>query len=153
MTPLPSVARPPAQLINVNWLVAGLVTIFLLGAGLLLLRSGDDPSALNTAARNGTPVPASTPSQVQAPPSTNSTGPVQGKAITPIQPGQFPDFVGADLVSTLAVLRENQMNYVIIEVADRETPRGLVMSQSPRAGSRAGADSAITIVVSAGVPQ
>jgi cytoskeletal protein RodZ len=152
MTPLPSVSRPPAQLINVNWLVAGLVTIFLLGAGLLLLRSDDDPSTLNTA-RNGTPVAASTPSQVQAPPSTNPTGPVQGKAITPIQPGQFPDFVGADLVSTLSVLRENQMNYVIIEVADRNTPKGLVMSQSPRAGSRAGADSAITLVVSAGVPQ
>src|SRR6266550_6510093 len=26
ITPLPSVSRPPAQLINVNWLVAGLVT-------------------------------------------------------------------------------------------------------------------------------
>src|SRR3990170_8288957 len=37
MTPLPSMSRPPAQMINVNWVVAGIVALFLLGAGLLLL--------------------------------------------------------------------------------------------------------------------
>jgi beta-lactam-binding protein with PASTA domain len=45
------------------------------------------------------------------------------------------------------------MNYVIIEVANRNTPKGLVMSQSPGAGARAGPDSAVTLLVSAGVPQ
>src|ERR687896_2076991 len=42
IAPLPSVARPPAQMINVNWVVAGLVAVFLLGAGVLLLNSGPD---------------------------------------------------------------------------------------------------------------
>jgi hypothetical protein len=150
ITPLPTVARPPAQLINVNWVVAGLVTLFLLGAGLLLLRSGDDPVGTTGVETQASP-PAN--GQVQAPPITSSNVPAQGKAIGPIRPGQFPDFVGADLASTLAVLRDNQMNYVIIEVANRNTPKGLVMSQSPGAGARAGPDSAVTLVVSTGAPQ
>jgi len=154
ITPLPTVTRPPAQLINVNWVVAGLVTLFLLGAGLLLLRGGDDPTTItDTGNRDGQTATPNGNSQVQAPPITNPTGPVQGKAIGPIRPGQFPDFVGADLASTLAVLRDNQMNYVIIEVSNRNTPKGLVMSQSPSAGARAGPDSAVTLVVSTGVPQ
>jgi cytoskeletal protein RodZ len=155
ITPLPTVVRPPSQMINVNWVVAGLVTLFLLGAGLLLLGSGDNSAEVsdggNTSAQtNASPSPSS---QVQAPPVSGPTGPVQGKAIGPIRPGLFPDFVGADLASTLAVLRDNQMNYVIIEVANRTTPKGLVVSQSPSAGSRAGPESAVTLVVSTGPPQ
>src|SRR5438034_1636912 len=63
VTPLPTVARPPAQVINVNWVVAGLVTIFLVGAGLLLLRSGNSSATLDSPARtSSTPVsPAANP--------------------------------------------------------------------------------------------
>jgi beta-lactam-binding protein with PASTA domain len=61
--------------------------------------------------------------------------------------------VGADLVSAMTVLRDNQMNYVIVEYANRTTPKGLVISQSPGAGSKAGPDSAVTLYVSAGVPR
>jgi hypothetical protein len=157
ITPLPTVVRPTSQLINVNWVVAGLVTLFLLGAGLLLLGSGDDSTVTgDPAAQTNGQTASASPSpagQVQAPPVSSPTGPAQGKAIGPIRPGQFPDFVGADLASTLAVLRDNQMSYVIIEVANRTTPKGLVISQSPGAGSRAGPDSAVTLVVSAGLPQ
>lgn len=156
ITPLPTVTRPPAQLINVNWVVAGLVAIFLLGAGLLLLRSGDDTAAVDTR-RGDTPANApagnSPGGQVQAPAASSPSGPVQGRAISPIRPGQFPDFVGADLVSALAVLRDNQMNYVIVEFANRTTPKGLVISQSPDAGAKANPDSAVTLYVSAGVPR
>ena len=153
ITPLPTVTRPAAQLINVNWVVAGLVTLFLLGAGLLLLRGGDDPAAITPPRSDGQSAAPNGNGQVQAPPVTNPASPAQGKAIGPIRPGQFPDFIGADLASTLAVLRDNQMNYVIIEVSNRNTPKGLVMSQSPGAGARAGPDSAVTLVVSAGLPQ
>jgi serine/threonine-protein kinase len=88
--------------------------------------------------------------QVQAPPVTNSAGPATGKAIAPIRPGQYPDFVGADLVSSLAVLRDNDMNYVIIQVNSDSVPAGLVISQSPAAGGSASDGSAITLVVSRG---
>jgi cytoskeletal protein RodZ len=155
ITPLPTVVRPTSQLINVNWIVAGLVTLFLLGAGLLLLNSGDNSadvdepgSATNQAAASPSP-----PSQVQAPAVSSPTGPAQGKAIGPIRPGMFPDFVGADLASTLAVLRDNQMNYIIIEMPNRSTAKGLVVSQSPGAGARANPEAAVTLVVSTGSPQ
>jgi hypothetical protein len=152
MTPLPTVSRPPAQLINVNWVVASLAAIFLLGAGLLLLRGGDEPTAVlgSQGAGDQTTVPSSPSTQVQAPPVTSAGGPAQGEPIGPIRPGEYPDFVGADLASALAVLTDNQMAYVIVEVTNAQTPEGLVISQSPDEGSSAGPNDSITLVVSAG---
>jgi cytoskeletal protein RodZ len=154
MAPLPTVTRPAAELINVNWLVAGLVAIFLLGAGLLLLRSGDDPaltSPLSEAAGSSTSRTETTAGgAVDAPPSSNPTGPIQGKAISPIRPGLYPDFVGADLPSSLSVLYENQMNFVIVAVYNNDTPEGLVISQKPAEGAKANDDTAITLTVSKG---
>jgi hypothetical protein len=157
ITPLPTVTRPQQQLINVNWLVAALVAIFLLGAGLLLLRSGDDSAVTDSPqlaetipGQNGAAIgPGGT---VQAPMSS-ANAPVQGKAIGPIRPGQFPDFVGADVASSMAVLRDNQMNFVIIEYANRSVPKGIVIGQSPEGGSKASTDSTITLHVSLGTPQ
>jgi len=155
ITPLPTVTRPPAQLINVNWVVAGVVALFLLGAGLLLLNGGEDPAVVDqraqqAAAQGQTTSPTT---QVQAPSPTNGDTPVQGKAITPIQAGRFPDFVGADLVSAYAVLRDNQLNFVVIEYANRTVPKGIIISQSPGAGGKADTNTAITLHVSTGAPQ
>jgi hypothetical protein len=152
--PLPTVTRPPAQMINVNWVVAGVVALFLVGAGLLLLNGGDNTSTVPGTTGQQTTLPQTTSSgQVQAPTAAGNDTPVQGKPIGAIRPGVFPDFVGADLAATLAVLRDNQLNYVIIEFANRTTPKGIVISQTPSAGSKASNDKAITIYVSAGVPQ
>jgi cytoskeletal protein RodZ len=154
IAPLPTMVRPPPQqLLNVNWLVAGLVAVFLLGAGLLVLRSGEDTTPIGTtAATTAVSSAASTTNggQVQAPPLTNSAAPVQGKAISAVRPGQYPDFVGADLVSSLAVLRDNDMNYVIIEASSASVAKGIVISQSPAAGGKADNGTAITLVVSKG---
>jgi cytoskeletal protein RodZ len=153
ITPLPTVSRPPAELINVNWLVAGLVAIFLLGAGLLLLRSGNDPvatSPLDEVASTSRTDTTTSGGAVDAPPSSGATGPVQGKAIGPIRPGVYPDFVGADLPSSLSVLYDNDMNFVIVEVYSEDVPEGLVISQKPAAGAKADADTAITLNVSKG---
>ena len=154
VAPLPNVSRQPAQMISVNWIVAGLVAIFLLGAGLLLLQSNGDGTL--TTPSNGqsdlaTTSPISGPgSQVQAPPLATSNEPVQGSQIGPIRPGQLPDFVGADLASSLAVLRENQISYLIVEFADDATPRGIVVDQDPDAGSNSDQGTAITLYVSDG---
>jgi hypothetical protein len=152
IAPLPSVMRPQAELINVNWLVAGLVAIFLVGAGLLLLRGGESPATTGTLPSNATASRGETSSggSVQAPAVSNPTGPIQGKAIGPMRPGQYPDFVGADLPSSLSVLYDNQLNFLIIAVHTSDTPAGLVMSQSPGAGTKADENSAITLVVSRG---
>jgi hypothetical protein len=138
--------------INVNWLVAGLVAIFLLAAALLLLRGGGDSGNDNLNSLQTTPNAASTTTggQVQAPPASDTAATVQGKAIGPIQPGKFPDFVGSDLASALAVLRDNQMNYVIIETASANVPRGIVMKQTPGSGSKSTGNAAVYLTVSTG---
>ena len=156
ITPLPSVSRPPARMINFNWVVAALVAVFLVGALLLLLNSGDDtplvatPSGQNANANQPTTTQGGT---VQAPPAAQQAAPVQGKAIAPIRPGEYPDFVGADLPSAQAVCRENQMNCVIVQLFDRSVPRDIVIRQTPGPGSKSGPDSSITLYVSKGPPQ
>lgn len=157
ITPLPSVSRPPEQLINVNWLVAGLVAIFLLGAGLLLLQTDSDAGGVPTdqlvqqqalAAQNASSTSAG--GQVEAPPVTSAQAPTTGKAIAPTRPGQYPNFIGADLDSSMAVLHDNDMNYVVIQVYNDQVAKDIVISQSPEPGSDAGEDSALSLIVSRG---
>jgi cytoskeletal protein RodZ len=157
LAPLPSVSRPPEQLINVNWLVAGVVAIFLLGAGLLLLRTDQGESGLPAdqlaqqqqlaAVQN---VSTSAGGQVEAPPITSNAEPVKGKAIAPTRPGQYHNFIGADLSSAMAVLRDNDMNYLIIQVYNQDVSKDLVISQSPPPGGEATPESAVYLIVSRG---
>jgi transcriptional regulator with XRE-family HTH domain len=156
ITPLPMVEKPPEQLINVNWLVAGLVAIFLLGAGLLLMRTGSgdpgvDPATLTQQqAALSQNVSTSAGGQVQAPPATTGDAPVQGKTIAPARPGEYPNFVGADLPSAMTVLRDNDMNYFIIQVYSDTVPKDIIISQSPAAGGKASSDSAVYLISSRG---
>jgi len=153
IAPLPTVASAPAQLINVNWLVAGLVALFLFGAGLLLLRSSDNPAVTDLRSNTSAEESTSPTSPVQGPAVSSQSGPAQGKAITTAQPGRFPDFVGADITSAFAWLRDNQLAYVIVEVTDRSAPKGIVIRQAPSAGAPAAGDAAITLTISAGPAQ
>jgi cytoskeletal protein RodZ len=154
ITPLPSVSRPAAPMINVNWLVAGLVMLFLFAAGLLLLQGGEEPAVVSESPRP-TAVPNSNSQvlggQTQLPSQPNQNAPAQGKTIGPAPAGQFPDFVGADLASSLAVLAGNRMSYAIIEAPSESTPKGIVISQKPSSGSRSDG-ATITLVVSSGPP-
>ena len=150
ITPLPTVSRPPSQLINVNWLVAVLAVLFLGGAALLLLNSGDG-SAVTTSPRTaqGGGSALTTPGQGAPLPSLNL--PIaQGKVIGPVRPGVFPDFVGADKPSAEAVLRDNDISYIIVESVNKNVAKGLVISQAPAAGAKAAAGATITLYVSAG---
>lgn len=150
ITPLPAVNRPPAQMINVNWLVAGVVMLFLLGAGVLLLGGGNDTLAVPEQQRPATAAVTGQAAPSTAPASPAGGAPVQGKPIDPIRPGQLPDFVGADLPSSLAVLRDNQIAYVILEVPHGSVARGLVISQAPDSGSKVNGATGVTLVVSTG---
>ncbi len=152
MAPLPSVSRPAAPMINVNWVVTGLVAIFLVGAALLLLRGGGNggltpPSNGNQI--NGTLVTSNQTSGVESVGTFSADAPVQGKQIGPIRPGVVTDFVGADLASAKAFLRDNQTNYVIVEYIDKQ-PRGIVVKQSPNAGASSKDNTTIILYVSAG---
>ena len=61
-----------------------------------------------------------------------------------------PNFVGAELNSALAVLTDNDMNYLVIQVYSDDVAKDLVISQSPGAGNDVDENSAVYIVASLG---
>jgi cytoskeletal protein RodZ len=153
ITPLPTISRPATHVVNMNLVIGVAMAVFLLGAALLLFSTGNDTTAIADQPRiSQTIQTGGAAQQVIQPPlaATATGGQVQGKAIAPVQPGIIPNFVGADENSALAVLRDNQMNYVVIGVADKNTAKGLVTSQTPDPGSRSATDTAITLLVSRG---
>jgi cytoskeletal protein RodZ len=153
ITPLPTITRPPAHVMNVNWIVGGLVGLFLLGSAFLLFNTGNNPATVAGQPRVSQTITTGGAAQqvIQPPPAASTSGTqAQGKSITPVQPGVVPDFVGANEESALAFLRDNQMNYVVISVPDKTTPKGLVSSQTPDPGAKSGSDTAITLLVSRG---
>lgn len=156
IAPLPTVTRAPQQLINVNWVVTGLVAVFLIGAALLLLRGGGDdplttPGGTNGLGTNPTTGPSSTiGSQVQIPSVSGSTTAATGRQIGPASPGELPNFVGADVASSRAILTANQIRYTIIEYVDSKTARGIVVDQTPDGGSKTNDGAMVTLYVSAG---
>lgn len=152
ITPLPSISRPAGHVMSMNWVVAGGVGAFLLGAAFLLFSAGGDTAAIADQPRLAQTVTASGSSQqvIQPPPAaTPQPGQVQGRPIS-VQAGVIPDFVGADEASALAVLRDNQVPYVVIAVAHKTQPKGLVISQVPDAGAKATAELSVTLLVSRG---
>jgi cytoskeleton protein RodZ len=152
ITPLPTVSRPVGHQMSMNWVIAGTVAVFLIAAGVLLAQAGGDTAAVGNQPRLSQTITSGGAAQVIQPPAAaTAAGPgVQGKAIAPVQPGVVPNFVGADEASALAVLRDNRMNYVVIAVPDKNTPAGLIASQTPDPGSKAGQDTAVTLLVSRG---
>ena len=127
-----------------------LAVIFLGGAALLLLNTGDGSAVTatprTTQGGNGT---LTTPGQGAALPALNLPL-AQGKVIGPVRPGLFPDFVGADKPSAEAVLRDNDLSYIIVESVNKNVAKGIVISQAPAAGAKAAAGATITLYVSAG---
>lgn len=153
IAPLPTVTRPPQQLLNINWVVTGFVVIFLIGAGLLLLRGGgDDDLTSSGLPTNGTSVAgvSSTVGGQVTLPSVTGSATTTGKQIGPTAPGELPNFVGADVASTRAFLTANQIRYTIIEYADAKAAKGIVVDQTPDGGSKANGGSTVTLYISAG---
>src|SRR4051812_37467757 len=95
ITPLPTVTRPTTQTFNLNFVVAGLVAVFLIGAALLLFRGGGDPATTvqPSVTRSNTAVAgsASPSSSVIASSSPVPAAAAPGKTIGPVRPGLFPD--------------------------------------------------------------
>lgn len=147
---MPVMGRSASSMFDMSWLVAGLVALFVLGGGLLFIQSRDNGISPPPVMAANQDVSTFAGGQVQAPPITVGSGPVQGRAIGPIRPGEYPEFTGADLASALAILRDNDMNYVIVEVLNEHIAKGLVIRQYPGSGAEAKPESAITLVVSRG---
>jgi len=170
VAPLPEISRPTTPGLSINWVVAGIVVLFLLAAGLLLYRSGGSegegggviPNRPTEAPTTESVVEAAPPPvepTIEAPPAETPIGEVsptetlpveqpQGRPIEPTEPGIVPDFDGAALDAALAVLQDKTMDYVLVEVENRDVPEGLVFDQSPAPGSELQGDESVTLVVS-----
>jgi cytoskeletal protein RodZ len=175
VSPLPEVSHPSTPGFSINWVVAGIVVLFLLAAGLLLYRSAPEGEGGGLIPHKPTAVPAAegaqtgalgvAPSAVEptleaspaeSPPEEAPTAEAlppqepQGRPIEPTGPGMVPDFDGAALDAALAVLRDKGMRYVVIQVQNKDVPEGLVFDQSPGPDSQLGNDESVTLVVSRG---
>jgi cytoskeletal protein RodZ len=175
VAPLPEISRPTTPGFSMNWIVAGIVVLFLLAAGLLLYRSAPgsqsslipgQPTRVPTElAQTGTeaPPPAVAPT-VEPPTAEVPTAEVpteeaptaeapptpqpQGNPIAPTDPGIVPDFSGATLDASVAVLRDKGMSYVVVEVQNQDVAPGVVFDQSPAPNSKLGDNESVTLVVS-----
>jgi cytoskeletal protein RodZ len=175
VAPLPEINRPTTPGFSINWVVAGIVVLFLLAAGLLLYRSGSEgegggiipgrPTSaaseerVETDAVEATPPPAEPtlePLPTESLPGETPTAEAlptqeaQGRPIEPTGPGVVPDFEGATLDAALVVLRDKDMKYVVIEVDNKDVAQGLVFDQSPAPDSELKDDESVTLVVSRG---
>ena len=152
ITPLPTVTRPTSQTINVNWVIAGAVMLLLLGAAFLIWSSGSSATTTTDPTKRtaSQPTVAAGNPAVIAPATSATTTTSQGKPISVTAAGVVPDFVGADVPSAMAILRDNQIDYIIIEGFSKTTPKGIIMSQTPSGGAKASGAQAVTLNVSKG---
>jgi transcriptional regulator with XRE-family HTH domain len=161
VTPLPEISRSTASALSINWVVAGIVVLFLLAAGLLLYRSGSEGDGGGLIAGSPTAVPAAEGAIEAPPPPVEPTVEVppeeafppeeaQGRPIEPTAADVVPGFEGAALDAALAVLGGKGMKFVVIEVENKDIPEGLVFDQSPAPGSQLEGDESVTLVVSRG---
>jgi cytoskeletal protein RodZ len=171
VAPLPEISRPTTPGLSINWVVAGIVVLFLLAAGLILYLSGSEGKGGGLIPGQPTAAPAAQGAVEAPPPPVEPTMEAlpeelppeeglpeevlppqepQGRPIEPTGPGLVPDFEGAAVDAALAVLRDKGMNYVVIEVENRDVPQGLVFDQRPAPGSQIDEDESVTLVVSRG---
>src|SRR3990172_4278133 len=144
VSPLPEISRPTTPGLSINWVVAGFVVLFLFAAGLLLYRAGSEggggaatpgrPTAAPTAESVVEAPPPPIEPTIEAPPEeatpeegspaeeAPSPEAPQGRPIEPTGPGVVPDFEGALANAALAVLGDKGMDYVVIEVDNRDVP-------------------------------
>jgi cytoskeletal protein RodZ len=151
LRPLPELGKPAAPAFSINWVVAGVVVVLLLGAGLLLYRSGSGHEEPTTEAPAASEVEGASEEPAAAATVVEPTPfPAIARPVGPVIPGRVPDLEGVDIESALAALQEAEVNYVIIEVNNDDVLSGLVFQQSPAPGSKADPRTPVTLVVSRG---
>ena len=160
-THLPPVSHGPWTL-NFKYVVAGAVLAAIVGLGLFLSRGGQDLGALQDAAGPGggaKPAPDATfhrmrprrRPQRRSNPSAQPTLTVvnQGRALDPGLPGTLPDFANVDIDEATSFLSRQGITYLRIDTASANNRAGLVISQSPAAGTSTSGLAQVTLTVSA----
>ncbi len=142
--PLPEIRQAPATG-SINWFLAGGVVLFLVIAGAFLYLSSRGSSGSTTVATS--PAATSTPA-------TEAQGggprPAVGRPVGTITKGTVPDLKDVRVDDALAALDRAGLSYLIVETDSVSGAPDVVVSQSPPPGTKAGADTAVTLVVPRG---
>lgn len=133
LRPLPEVPKPTASSFSANWLVAAGAILFLVIAGVLFLGRGSNS--------HETP-------QIPSPPAAQAEPAVQPQTLGPVVPGETPNFDRVELSAALGALNQIGANYVVIETARPDVPKGLVVEQNPAPGTKIGPEQSVTLLVS-----
>ncbi len=138
--PLPEIAAP-APTGSMNYLLAGGVVVFLLVAGAFLYFSqggGGSPAAKPVVKTSAT---ITTEGQGGGP------RPAAGKPLGEIKKGIVPDLTSVRLDDALSALQQAGLAYVVIETDKASGTAGVVSSQDPAPGTKAGSTTSVTLVV------
>lgn len=141
--PLPEI-KPAAATGSINYLLAGGVLVFLLVAGFFVYRSsrGEDTAPSLKAQPTATVAPEGQGGgrQDDAP----------GRAVGEVVKGTVPDLTNVRLEEAITALGTAGLDYVIVETSAAGGQTGIVQSQDPAPGTKAGGDTSVTLVVPRG---
>lgn len=154
LVPLPQVTRPAPPALSPNWMVAGVMILVLLFAGVLLFRmgsggekgvpAGEGVSAAATAVPVGAGAEQQNPAAAATLTAPTSEPLVEGSAI------KVQDVRGVTGAEAIRAIHDQGLTYVMVQVYNDDVPVGVVISQSPSPGSKVNAGDAVTVTVSRG---
>jgi transcriptional regulator with XRE-family HTH domain len=143
--PLPEIQPAPATG-SINWVLAGVVVVFLVVAGAFfyLSSSGDDGDS-GDSADAGNAATAVVPEAEGGGPQ-----PALGRPVGTVEKGTVPDLKDVRVDDAIAALTQAELSYVIFETDTVEGTPGVVVSQDPEPGTRGRSSTSVTLVVPAG---
>lgn len=132
---LPEVKTPHVGAVPFNWILTGGVLVALLVAAIFVFRTG----------RSDAPPPLP-----DTRPQANLPGGAPGDtAVEPVTtPGRVPDLLNTRVEDATALLDQQGVPYVVVEVEMETVPEGVVFQQAPEPGTPADDRSTVTLVVS-----
>ena len=138
--PLPEVHQSPATG-AMNWPLAGgvLALLIVVGGVFWLTNRGDDggptaePQAVATGQTEGL-----------------GGGARPGRPVGDVEEGVVPNLAGVSVEAALDALTQAEIDYVIVETDTADGTPGIVVSQDPAAGTKAGGRTSVTLVVPGG---
>ncbi len=141
--PLPEIQPAPSSG-NMNWALAAGVLVFLGIAGVFLYFSSSgsgEGTAKDTPKVLATVAPESSGGGLQ---------PAAGKPPPEVKKGTVPDLKDVRLDDALAALTSAGLSYVVVETDRVGGQAGVVVSQDPGPGTKAGPSTSVTLVVPRG---
>jgi transcriptional regulator with XRE-family HTH domain len=137
--PLPEI-RPAPATGAINWPLAGGVAALLVVAAGLLWLSGRADGGPDEDAQTGAAAQTEGLGGGQRP----------GRPVGDVEEGVVPNLTGVSVEAALDALAEAEIDYIIVETDTGGGTPGIVSSQDPAPGTRAGGSTSVTLVVPRG---